>query len=68
MTDTLFPAIFATGDRVRVKGAGLYERGIWRVAGMVATTEGDADPAYDVCNERTGRRRVFHGSRLMISR
>ncbi len=64
----LFPRLFATGDLVQVTNPGRYERGRWRVLGVVASTTASDDPAYDVVNVRTGRRRVFHGSRLTLKR
>ncbi len=64
----LFPRLFATDDLVQVTSPGRYERGTWRVVGVVATTADSSDPAYDVENRRTGRQRVFHGSRLELSR
>src|SRR4029453_13041788 len=43
------------------------ERGVWRVVGEVANP-GPEDPAYDLTNVVSGRRRIFRASRLTVVR
>jgi hypothetical protein len=56
-----------TGSEVKVRKAGQGERGIWRVLGEVANS-GSEDPAYDLANLASGRRRIFRASRLTVVR
>jgi hypothetical protein len=55
------------GTRVRVRTPGALETGIWVIQGRVANSGVD-DPAYDVTHTRSGRRRVFRRSRLILLR
>ena len=54
-----------TGSVVKVRKPGQGERGYWRVIGEVANS-GPADPAYDLTNLASGRRRIFRASRLTV--
>lgn len=56
-----------TGSEVKVRKPGSGEMGTWRVLGEVANS-GPDDPAYDVTNLRSGRRRIFRSSRLVVVR
>jgi hypothetical protein len=56
-----------TGSEVKVRRPGSGEMGTWRVLGEVANS-GPDDPAYDVTNLRSGRRRIFRSSRLVVVR
>jgi hypothetical protein len=55
------------GSEVKVRKPGSGEMGTWRVLGEVANS-GPDDPAYDVTNLRSGRRRIFRSSRLVVVR
>ena len=55
------------GSEVKVRKPGQGERGIWRVVGEVANS-GPEDPAYDLTNLVSGRRRIFRASRLTLVR
>jgi hypothetical protein len=55
------------GSEVKVRKAGQGERGIWRVLGEVANS-GPDDPAYDLANLVSGRRRIVRASRLTVVR
>jgi hypothetical protein len=55
------------GSEVKVRKPGSGEMGTWRVTGAVANS-GPDDPAYDVTNLRSGRRRIFRASRLVVVR
>jgi hypothetical protein len=55
------------GSEVKVRKPGNGETGVWRVLGEVANS-GPDDPAYDVTNLRSGRRRIFRASRLVVVR
>jgi hypothetical protein len=55
------------GSDVKVRKAGQGERGTWRVLGEVANS-GPDDPAYDLTNLVSGRRRIFRASRLTVVR
>jgi hypothetical protein len=55
------------GSEVKVRKAGQGERGTWRVLGEVANS-GPDDPAYDLTNLTSGRRRIFRASRLTVVR
>jgi hypothetical protein len=59
--------VLADDTRVRIRQPGPGECGIWIVAGRV-TGSGLDDPAYDLRQERTGRRRVLRRSRLRLLR
>ena len=56
-----------TGSEVKVRKPGQGERGVWRVTGEVANS-GPDDPAYDLTNLVSGRRRIFRASRLTVVR
>jgi hypothetical protein len=56
-----------TGSEVKVRKPGQGERGVWRVVGEVANS-GPDDPAYDLTNLVSGRRRIFRASRLTVVR
>jgi hypothetical protein len=66
MADVQVQAI-AKGSEVKVRKPGSGEMGTWRVLGEVANS-GPEDPAYDVTNLRSGRRRIFRASRLVTVR
>jgi hypothetical protein len=55
------------GSEVKVRKPGQGEMGTWRVLGEVANS-GPDDPAFDVTNLRSGRRRIFRASRLVVVR
>jgi hypothetical protein len=55
------------GSEVKVRKPGQGERGVWRVVGEVANS-GPDDPAYDLTNLVSGRRRIFRASRLTVVR
>jgi hypothetical protein len=55
------------GSEVKVRKPGQGERGVWRVVGEVANS-GPEDPAYDLTNLVSGRRRIFRASRLTVVR
>jgi hypothetical protein len=55
------------GSEVKVRKPGQGERGVWRVTGEVANS-GPDDPAYDLTNLVSGRRRIFRASRLTVVR
>jgi len=55
------------GSEVKVRRPGSGESGTWKVMGRVASSGSD-DPAYDVTNLISGRRRVFRASRLVLLR
>jgi hypothetical protein len=55
------------GTEVKVRKPGQGERGVWRVLGEVANS-GPDDPAYDLTNLVSGRRRIFRASRLTVVR
>jgi hypothetical protein len=55
------------GSEVKVRRPGQGEMGTWQVLGEVANS-GPDDPAYDVTNTRSGRRRIFRASRLVVVR
>jgi hypothetical protein len=55
------------GSEVKVRKPGQGERGIWKVTGEVANS-GPDDPAYDLTNLVSGRRRIFRASRLTVVR
>jgi hypothetical protein len=55
------------GSEVKVRKPGQGERGVWRVVGEVANS-GPDDPAYDLTNLVSGRRRIFRASRLTLVR
>jgi hypothetical protein len=55
------------GSEVKVRKPGQGERGVWRVTGEVANS-GPEDPAYDLTNLVSGRRRIFRASRLTVVR
>jgi hypothetical protein len=55
------------GSEVKVRKPGQGERGVWRVMGEVANS-GPDDPAYDLTNVVSGRRRIFRASRLTVVR
>lgn len=53
--------------KVRIKTPGPGERGLWIIMGRVPNS-GTEDPAYDVVNEKSGRRRIFRRSRMEVKR
>jgi hypothetical protein len=55
------------GSQVKVKRPRAGESGVWTVTGPVATPE-PTDPAWDVTNAVSGRRRIFRSSRLILVR
>jgi hypothetical protein len=55
------------GTTVKVRRPGPGERGRWQVTGRVHNSGLD-DPAYDVQHQRSGRRRIFRRSRLILTR
>ena len=55
------------GSQVKIRKAGQGERGVWKVLGEVANS-GPEDPAYDLTNLVSGRRRIFRASRLTVVR
>ena len=56
-----------TGTEGKVRKPGHGERGVWRVTVEVANS-GPDDPAYDLTNLVSGRRRIFRASRLTVVR
>jgi hypothetical protein len=66
MADVQVQAI-GKGSEVKVRKPGQGEMGTWQVLGEVANS-GPEDPAYDVTNLRSGRRRIFRASRLVLVR
>ncbi|HEX6675711.1 MAG TPA: hypothetical protein VF486_11880 [Actinomycetes bacterium] len=61
------PPTIEKGAEVRVRGPRSGESGTWRVVGPVAGADAD-DPAFDVTNLISGRRRIFRSSRLVVLR
>ncbi len=61
------PPAIEKGAEVRVRGPRSGESGTWRVVGPVAGADAD-DPAFDVTNLISGRRRIFRSSRLVVLR
>jgi hypothetical protein len=61
------PPTIEKGAEVRVRGPRSGESGTWKVVGPVAGTGSD-DPAFDVTNLISGRRRIFRSSRLVVLR
>jgi hypothetical protein len=61
------PPAIEKGAEVRVRGPRSGESGTWKVVGPVAGT-GPDDPAFDVTNMISGRRRIFRSSRLVVLR
>ena len=59
------PSAIEKGAEVRVRGPRSGESGTWRVVGPVAGADTD-DPAFDVTNLISGRRRIFRSSRLVV--
>jgi len=55
------------GSEVKVRGAGAGQTGVWKVLGQVPNS-GPDDPAWDVTNVRSGRRRIFRTSQLVVQR
>ena len=55
------------GTKVRIKRPKAGERGLWTIVGRVPNS-GTDDPAYDVTNDKTGRRRIFRRSRMEVKR
>jgi hypothetical protein len=55
------------GSQVKVRRPRAGESGVWTVVGPVTTPEPD-DPAWDVTNTITGRRRILRSSRLVLLR
>jgi hypothetical protein len=60
--------LIAKGSEVKVRRPRAGESGVWKVIGPVASPEPDEDPAWDVVNAITGRRRIFRSSRLILLR
>jgi len=60
-------SILENKTEVRIKSPGPGERGVWVVIGRV-NNSGSDDPAYDVINDKTGRRRIFRRSRMEVKR
>jgi hypothetical protein len=61
------PLAIEKGAEVRVRGPRSGESGTWKVVGQVSSSSLD-DPAYDVTNLISGRRRIFRSSRLVVLR
>lgn len=61
------PPVIEKGAEVRVRGPRSGEFGTWKVVGPVAGSSPD-DPAFDVTNLISGRRRIFRTSRLVVLR
>jgi hypothetical protein len=61
------PHAIEKGAEVRVRGPRSGESGTWKVVGQVTSSSPD-DPAYDVTNLISGRRRIFRSSRLVVLR
>ena len=61
------PLAIEKGAEVRVRGPRSGESGTWKVVGEVSSSSQD-DPAYDVTNVTSGRRRIFRSSRLVVLR
>ena len=55
------------GSQVKVRRPRVGESGVWTVTGPVSTPEA-GDPAWDVTNAISGRRRIFRSSRLILVR
>jgi hypothetical protein len=55
------------GSQVKVRRPRVGESGVWTVTGPVSTPE-SGDPAWDVTNAISGRRRIFRSSRLILVR
>jgi hypothetical protein len=55
------------GSQVKVRRPRVGESGVWTVTGPVSTPE-PGDPAWDVTNTISGRRRIFRSSRLILVR
>ncbi len=55
------------GSEVKVRGAGAGQTGVWKVLGQVPNSGAD-DPAWDVTNLRSGKRRIFRTSQLVVQR
>jgi hypothetical protein len=61
--------ILSHGTPVRIRRPGRGERGLWLVAGRVASSgSGSDDPAYELRHQRSGRSRVLRRSRLRLVR
>jgi hypothetical protein len=60
--------LIGKGSEVKVRRPRAGESGIWKVVGPVASSEPTDDPAWDVTNAITGRRRIFRSSRLILLR
>jgi hypothetical protein len=60
--------LIGKGSEVKVRRPRAGESGIWKVVGPVASPEPQDDPAWDVTNAMTGRRRIFRSSRLILLR
>ncbi len=60
--------LIAKGSEVKVRRPRAGESGTWKVVGPVASPEPSEDPAWDVTNLVTGRRRIFRSSRLILLR
>lgn len=65
MTETF--SVLENGTKVRIKKPGPGERGLWVITGRV-NNSGTEDPAYDVQNEVSGRRRIIRRSRMEVKR
>ena len=63
------PHAIEKGAEVRVRGPRSGESGTWKVVGQVSSSSSSPDdPAYDVTNLISGRRRIFRSSRLVVLR
>jgi hypothetical protein len=60
--------LIGKGSEVKVRRPRAGESGTWKVVGPVASPEPEEDPAWDVTNNITGRRRIFRSSRLILLR
>jgi hypothetical protein len=60
-------SILENQTKVKIKQPGPGERGIWIITGLVPNSGLD-NPAYDVQNEKSGRRRIFRRDRLTVMR
>jgi hypothetical protein len=59
--------VLTPGIRVHVRRPGRGERGLW-VVGDRLVGSGLHDPAYELRQERSGRARILHRSRLRLTR
>jgi hypothetical protein len=53
--------------KVKIKHPGPGERGTWRVLDLVKNSGWD-NPAYEIENEKSGRRRIIRKDRLTVLR